>query len=98
MPTIFPLPPNRFTNSSELLVRESNTTSQLQSPERRQLANVTENILRENLATIQSLLEVLQSAGEIDYKPVPSKRSQIVYMRAQFKGREKPLPYPVDEE
>ncbi|MEG3971119.1 hypothetical protein QUA00_26380 [Microcoleus sp. T2B6] len=32
------------------------------------------------------------------YNPVPPKRSERVIMRAQFKGRKKPLPYIFDEE
>lgn len=31
------------------------------------------------------------------YNPIPPKRSERVTMRAQFKGRGKPLPYPIDE-
>ena len=38
----------------------------------------------------------LESIGEIDYNPVPPKRSERVSM-AQFKGRKKPLPYIFDE-
>ena len=39
-----------------------------------------------------------ESIGEIDYNPIPAKRSERVIMRAQFKGRKKPLPYIFDEE
>ena len=35
---------------------------------------------------------------EIDYKPVPPKRSEQVILRAEFKGRKKPLPYIFDPE
>ena len=42
--------------------------------------------------------QTLESIGEIDYNPVPPKRSARVIMRAQFKGRKKPLPYIFDEE
>ena len=42
--------------------------------------------------------QTLESIGEIDYNPVPPKRSERVIMRAQFKGRKKPLPYIFDEE
>ncbi|MEG4883149.1 hypothetical protein QUB75_20440 [Microcoleus sp. K1-B6] len=42
--------------------------------------------------------QTLESIGEIDYNPVPPKKSQRVIMRAQFKGRKKPLPYIFDEE
>ncbi len=40
----------------------------------------------------------LESIGEIDYNPEPPKRSERVIVRAQFKGRKKPLPYIFDEE
>lgn len=43
-------------------------------------------------------LQTLESIGEIEYNPVPPKRSERVIMRAQFKGRKKPLPYIFDEE
>jgi hypothetical protein len=43
-------------------------------------------------------LQTLESISEIDYHPVPPKRSERVIMRAQFKGRKKPLPYIFDEE
>ena len=43
-------------------------------------------------------LQTLESIGEIDYNPVQPKRSERVIMRAQFKGRKKPLPYIFDEE
>ena len=42
--------------------------------------------------------KTLESIGEIDYNPVPPKRSERVIMRAQFKGRKKPRPYIFDEE
>ena len=42
--------------------------------------------------------QTLESIGEIDYNPEPPKRSERVIMRAQFKGRKKPLPYIFDEE
>ncbi len=42
--------------------------------------------------------QTLKSIGEIDYNPEPPKRSERVIMRAQFKGRKKPLPYIFDEE
>jgi hypothetical protein len=40
----------------------------------------------------------ITEADEIDYNPVPPKRSERVTMRSQFKGRKKPLPYILDEE
>ncbi|MEG3908971.1 hypothetical protein QT979_14875 [Microcoleus sp. w2-18bC1] len=42
--------------------------------------------------------QTVESIGEIDYNPVPPKRSERVIMRAKFKGRKKPLPYIFDEE
>ncbi|MEG4502419.1 hypothetical protein QUA81_02095 [Microcoleus sp. F6_B4] len=39
-----------------------------------------------------------ESIGEIDYNPVPPKRSERVIVRALFKGRKKPLPYIFEEE
>lgn len=80
-----------------LLVLEPKNTSGLQSPERRQIAEVTENIWLV-INKCQEYLEDLEKTGEIDYNPVPPKRSEQVTMRAQFKGRGKPLPYPMDEE
>jgi len=41
---------------------------------------------------------ILIKTDEIDYNPVPPKRSEQVTMRAQFRGRGKPLPYSMDEE
>jgi hypothetical protein len=43
-------------------------------------------------------LQSPDTTGEIDYNPVPPKRSERVIMRAQFKGRKKPMPYIFDEE
>ncbi|MFM9264842.1 hypothetical protein [Tychonema sp. BBK16] len=34
----------------------------------------------------------------IDYNSVPPKKSQRAIVRAQFKGRKKPMPYIFDEE
>ena len=42
--------------------------------------------------------QTLESIGEIDYNPVPPKKSQRAIVRAQFKGRKKPMPYIFDEE
>ncbi|MFE1744385.1 hypothetical protein [Coleofasciculus sp. H7-2] len=97
MATVSPLRPNEITTPPKLLVRESKVTSQLQSPEGRKIAQVTENILLD-LTAIQEFLESLENIREINYNLVPPKRSERVHMRAQFKGRGKPLPYPLDEE
>jgi hypothetical protein len=40
--------------------------------------------------------QTIESIGEIDYNPVPLKKSQRAIVRAQFKGRKKPLPYILD--
>ncbi len=50
------------------------------------------------MQTPKHYLQTLESIGEIDYNPVPHKRSKRVIMRALFKGRKKPLPYIFDEE
>ena len=42
--------------------------------------------------------ETLKNFGETDYNPVRPKRSKRVIMRAQFKGRKKPMTYIFDEE
>lgn len=42
--------------------------------------------------------ETLKNFGETDYNAVPPKRSKRVIMRAQFKGRKKPMTYIVDGE
>ncbi len=76
---------------------EPKTTSGLQSPEERQLAEITESILGV-LNRCQKYSEHLESTRELDYNPVPPKCSKRITMRAQFKGRTKPLPYIIDEE
>jgi hypothetical protein len=81
--------------SSELLVIEPKTTLQLQSPEGRQIAELTSK-LRHSLTVIRQYLEQIENTGETDYNPVPPKHSALVTMRAQFVGRGKPLPYPID--
>ncbi|MEG4234721.1 hypothetical protein QUA40_21850 [Microcoleus sp. Pol11C3] len=42
--------------------------------------------------------QTLESLGEIDYNPVPPKKSQRAIVRAKFKKRKKPMPYIFDEE
>lgn len=96
MATITPLRPNGVSLSPKLLVLEPKPTSQLQSPERQKLAAIADELLQ-NLV-FQHYLETLENIGEVDYKPVPPKHSEQVIMRAQFKGRKKPLPYIFDEE
>lgn len=81
----------------KLLVWEPEVTSELQSPEGRQLAQVAEKALLV-LQKCQEYLEYLENTCETDYNSVPPKRSERLVMRAQFKGRRKPLPYPLDEE
>ncbi|AFZ08300.1 hypothetical protein Osc7112_3963 [Oscillatoria nigro-viridis PCC 7112] len=97
MATITPLRPNGVSPSSKLLVVEPKATPQLQSPEGRKIAELTDELLQ-NLTVVKQYLQTLESIGEIDWQPVPPKRSERVMMRAQFKGRKKPLPYIFDEE
>jgi hypothetical protein len=42
--------------------------------------------------------QTLEIIGEIDYNPLQPKRPERAMVRAQFKGRKKPLPYIFDEE
>ncbi len=97
MATITPLRPKGVSPSPRLLVLEPKTTTQLQSPEGRKLAALADEVLH-NLTVVKQYLQTLESIGEIDYNSVPPKRSERVIMRAQFKGRKKPLPYIFDEE
>jgi hypothetical protein len=97
MATITPLRPNGVSLSPKLLVLEPKATSQLQSPEGRKLAAIANQMLRD-LTIVKQYLETLENIGEVDYKPIPPKHSEKVIMRAQFKGRKKPLPYIFDEE
>lgn len=97
MATITPPLNHGVSAQPRLLVLESKVTSQLQSPEGRKIAELADEILH-NLTVIKEYLESLENTGEIDYNAVPPKRSERVSMRAQFKGRGKPLPYPLDEE
>lgn len=97
MATITPLPNYGISNPPRLLLLEPKTTSGLQSPEGRQLAEITESILLV-LNRCQEYSEYLESTSELDYNPVPPKCSKRITMRAQFKGRTKPLPYILDEE
>lgn len=97
MARIIPLRPNNTSTLPRLIVLEPRATSVLQSPEGRKIAEKTENALQ-ILAHSQEYLEYIKSIGEVDYNPVPPKRSERVVMRAKFKGRKKPLPYLLDEE
>jgi hypothetical protein len=96
MATITPLRPNGVSPSSRLLLLESKATAHLQSPEGQKLAALVDEVLQNLIA--KQYLQTLDSLGERDYNPVPPKRSERVMMRAQFKGRKKPLPYIFDEE
>ncbi|MBE9006333.1 hypothetical protein IQ259_15015 [Fortiea sp. LEGE XX443] len=97
MATITPPRPNDTATKPRLIVLEPRTTSVLQSPEGRRIAEVTENALQ-ILAQIKEYIEYIKSISEVDYNPLPPKRSERVVMRAKFKGRKKPLPYLLDEE
>lgn len=96
MATIAPLLNYNVSSSPKLLVLPK-TTLQLQSPEGRQIAELASE-LRHSLTVIRQYLEQIDNTGETDYNPVPPRRSELVTMRAQFVGRGKPLPYPMDEE
>jgi hypothetical protein len=94
MATITKLPhTQRNLSPPKPLVLDSKTTSQLQSPEGRII-----NELLQEITSIKDYLESLPVNSEIEYNPVPPKRSERVIMRAKFKGRGKPQPYPLDEE
>lgn len=94
MATITKLPPtHRNLSPPKPLILDSNTSSQLQSPEGQII-----NELLQKITSIKDYLESLPVNNEIDYKPVPPKRLERVIMRAKYKGRGKPLPYPLDEE
>ncbi|MEA5580523.1 hypothetical protein VB620_04095 [Nodularia harveyana UHCC-0300] len=97
MATITPPRPNDTLTLPRLIVLEPRATSQLQSPEGRKIAEVTENALQV-LIQIKEYLESIKTIGEVDYNVVPPKRSERVVMRAQFKGRKKPMPYFLEEE
>ncbi|MEH2284067.1 MAG: hypothetical protein V7K90_22540 [Nostoc sp.] len=97
MATIAPLRSNGISPPLRLIATEPTVTSQLQSPEGRKIAEVTENALQV-LTELKQYLDYFKNIGEINYNPVPPKRSERVVMRAQFKGRKKPLPYLLDEE
>jgi hypothetical protein len=97
MATITPLRPKGVSSSPKLLVLEPKATTQLQSPEGRKLAALADEVLH-NLTVVKQYLQTLESIAEIDWQPVPPKHSERVIMRAQFKGRKKPMPYILDEE
>lgn len=98
MATITPIQPKGVSALPKLLLLEPTATSQLQSPEGQKIAALADELLR-NLTVVKQYLETLENiGGEIDYKPVPPKHSERVIMRAEFKGRKKPLPYIFDDE
>lgn len=97
MATITPPRTNGLFNPPRLLVLDSKVTPQLQSPEGRKIAKLADEIFND-LIVIKQSLDYLKNTVEIDYNPVPPKRSERVTMRARFKGRGKPLPYPLDAE
>ncbi|MFN7412469.1 MAG: hypothetical protein ACK5RT_00875 [Dolichospermum sp.] len=93
MATITPLRPNGTLIPQRRIVLDTKATSQLQSPEGRKI----DDILR-NLIFIKQYLEYIEINSEINYNPVLPKRSERIIMRAKFKGRGKPMPYPLEEE
>ncbi|MBD2298204.1 MULTISPECIES: hypothetical protein [Nostocales] len=97
MATITPTRPDDTSTQTRLIILEPRATFQLYSPEGQKIAEVTENALQV-LAQIKEYLEYIKSVGEIDYNPVPPKRSERVVMRVRFQGRKPPQPYVLDEE
>ncbi|GAB4304080.1 MAG: hypothetical protein Fur0025_45680 [Oscillatoriaceae cyanobacterium] len=47
---------------------------------------------------LTGIIDPIEDISEITYSPLPPKPYFTVRMRAQFQGRGKPLPYPLDEE
>ena len=93
MATITPLRPNGTLIPQRRIVLDTKATSQLRSPEGRKI----DDILR-NLIFIKQYLESIEISSEINYNPVLPKRSERIIVRAKFKGRGKPMPYPLEEE
>lgn len=96
MTTIY-LPPPSAEIRSHLLVREQPTTPQFLSQERQKLVEVTEQIWKA-LTVSEKELDTLAEEEEIQYNPVPPKRTFTTKVRYQFRGRMKPQPYPLDDE
>ena len=98
MTTICPIPPTQgATPTPELLIRETIVSPAFQSLERRELTEFT-NEIRRTLTLSERQLATTENIQEIDYKPVPPKRTFTVRVRYQFKGRIEPQPYQLDDE
>lgn len=89
------------TNRPPLTLIESKRTLELQSPEGKEIVKkivkLSDKISSDKIFHDLTLVD-LETTNEIDYNPIPPRRSERVRMRAKFKGRGKPLPYPLDEE
>ncbi|VXD11155.1 conserved hypothetical protein [Planktothrix serta PCC 8927] len=98
MTIICTLPPTQRANKSpEVLIRETVFSSAFHSLEHRKIAKFTDEIWRA-LTPSERQLTTPENIQEIDYKPVPPKRTFTVRVRYQFKGRIEPLPYQLDDE
>jgi hypothetical protein len=72
-------------------------SSSPQGPEWQVLADRFKAIWRQ-LLSAESFRRVALAAEELTYSRVPPRRSYTVPVRYEFRGRGKPLPYPLDEE
>ncbi|MCU0551857.1 MAG: hypothetical protein MUC48_21165 [Leptolyngbya sp. Prado105] len=97
MTTIYLPPPTVNEIRLPILVRELSIVPQLQSQERQKLAEVTEEIWQ-TLTTSEKELDNLAEDQEIQYNPVPPKRTFTVKVRYRFNGRMKPQSYSLDDE
>jgi hypothetical protein len=97
MTTICPRPPSQGkTSSLELLVREPIISPNFQSLEQK-IAKFTQEIWKKLTPSEREII-TSDNIQEIDYNPVPPKRTFTVRVRYQFKGRIEPQPYQLDDE
>ena len=97
MTTIYSPPPTLAEIRPHLLVRELITFPQLQSQERQTLSEVTEQIWQ-TLTNSERHLDILAGDEEIQYNPVPPKRTFTVKVRYRFTGRMQPQIYSLEDE
>lgn len=98
MTTICPRPPSQGkTSSLNLLVREPIISPNFQSLERQKIAEFTQEIWVKLTISGREIVNS-ENLKEIDYKPVPPKRTFTVRARYQFKGRIEPQPYQLEDE
>src|SRR3989442_914625 len=100
MPTIARDPRSRTTQRRRFSFPDWDTSSLPQGPEGQMLANALMAIWMQVRETewFAEFLRTEGAAEEITYRPVPPRRSYTVPVRYEFRGRGKPLPYPLDEE